>query len=96
MLDKKGLGEYLRLKRKERHLSQKLAAYVVNISERALSSIENGRSEPEFKTLCRLCDLYGVSLKEIECFYRRSYDMNYAMNIPLIKTILNSNIEILA
>lgn len=93
MLDKKGLGNFLKFKRKECHLTQKLAAYVVDLSDRALSNIENGRSMPEITTLCRLCDLYGTPLYEVQRFYVRSYEMNYAMNMPMIKAAMNFDRE---
>lgn len=46
MVDTVGLGSFLKKKRKEQKLTQQDVADVINITERALSNIENGKSEP--------------------------------------------------
>ena len=85
MVDTVELGTFLKKKRKEKHLTQQNVADIINITERALSNIENGKSEPELDTVLKLCDLYGISGNEIDIFYQRSSDMDYAMEL-LYKT----------
>jgi len=75
------IGEFLRIIRKERRISQETAAAVVHISTKTLRNIENGKTETDMGTLFRLCDLYGISGSEIWLFYERDADMEYAMQI---------------
>lgn len=56
------VGESLRSARKKKGLSQLAVAHIINMSERELGNIENGRTEPEFNTLVTLCKVYGISI----------------------------------
>lgn len=81
MVDTVGLGFFLREKRKAHKFTQQDVADVIDITERALSNIENGKSEPELDTVLKLCDLYGVLGNEIVRYYKRSSEMEYAIEI---------------
>ena len=47
--------------RRERGISQKKAAYDLDVSQALLSHYENGVREPKFEFVDRACDYYGVS-----------------------------------
>lgn len=94
MVDTVGLGFFLKKKRKEQKLTQQDVADVIDITERALSNIENGKSEPELDTVLKLCDLYDIPGSEIVHFYKRSSEMDYAMEI-LSKTRTKAEKELL-
>lgn len=53
----------MRLKelRKERNLTQLRVAALVDITRGAYANIENGKREPDFRTICILADYFGVS-----------------------------------
>ena len=53
--------ERLRLLRSLRRITQKEAARSLHLSPGTLSNYENGVHEPDYVTLGRLADLYGVS-----------------------------------
>jgi len=48
--------------RKEKNLSQKEIARVLQITQQAYSNYENGRREPDYNMLKKIADLYKVSL----------------------------------
>ena len=48
--------------REENFWTQKYVAHYLNISQRAYSYYENGERSIPTETLCRLADLYGVSI----------------------------------
>ncbi len=47
--------------RRERGMSQREVAEVLQISQALLSHYENGAREPGLAFVCRACDYYGVS-----------------------------------
>ena len=49
------------------NLTLKQVAGKMNIRFQALSLYEKGECEPDFETLCRLADFYGVSIDYILC-----------------------------
>ena len=57
----------LRELRKAENLTLKQVAEKMNIRFQALSLYEKGECEPNFETLCRLADFYGVSIDYILC-----------------------------
>lgn len=54
-------GERLQELRKDRGLSQKQLAAMLNLSEFTISSYEHGKTEPSDETFCALCDIFNVS-----------------------------------
>lgn len=51
--------------REEHFWPQKYVAHYLNISQRAYSYYENGERSIPLETLCRLADMYGVSVDYI-------------------------------
>lgn len=60
---------YERLKhlRKERNLLQKDIADFLNVSKSAYGYYEQGRNEPDIRTILKLADLYQVSTDYLLC-----------------------------
>ena len=58
------LGDYLRDWRRRRHMSQLDLALEADISQRHLSFIESGRSQPSREMLLHLAERLGVPLRE--------------------------------
>ena len=48
--------------RKDKQLTQEQVANYLNMSQSTYQHYENQRAEPSIETLCKLADLYGVSL----------------------------------
>ena len=57
---KKSLSEKIRIKRKEKGLSQKMLASYLGISDRAVSKWEKGLSKPSVENLFRVSKILGV------------------------------------
>jgi len=47
--------------REEKGLTQVEFAEIMNTSQRTISGYETGYREPDFKTLKKLCDFFGVT-----------------------------------
>ena len=54
-------GERLQELRKDKGLSQKQLAALLNLSEFTISSYEHGKTEPNDETFVSICDLFNVS-----------------------------------
>lgn len=59
------IGSHLRYHRNRRDLSQADVAKVLNYSQQTIAKWENSTSTPDPITLCRIADLYQVSLDEL-------------------------------
>jgi len=55
------IGNQLREIRKERKMTQKQLAGMLNLAKSTISQYENNINEPDLKTLMRLADLFEVS-----------------------------------
>lgn len=56
------LSRNIRLFRKERNLSQNQLASLLWIDRTSVSSYEHGKRVPDIFMLCRIADIFGVSL----------------------------------
>ena len=61
------LGENIRQKRQEKHISQEYLAEMLDISRQSISKWENGLSEPTRKNLVQLADIFECELSELLC-----------------------------
>lgn len=64
-MDNIDFGNYLYKLRKENNLTQRYVAYELNVSDKAVSKWENGKSKPDINKLKLLSALYNVSLDEL-------------------------------
>lgn len=51
--------------RTSRHLTQAEVCAVVGITTQVYSRYERGEHEPDYKTLCKLADFFGVTVDEL-------------------------------
>lgn len=83
--------------RKENNLTQKELAEKLYLTQNGYSSYENGRTEPNIETLCKIADFYNVSLdylvgREIKNDVGYLTDKQYSAVI-LIKQLNNDNLN---
>lgn len=55
-------GERLKVLRKENHLNQEEIAKILGCTQRKISYMEQGVTEPDLQTLIKLADYFGVSI----------------------------------
>ncbi len=51
--------------RKSKSITQLDVATAIGVSPQVLSRYERGEREPDYKTLCKLADFFGVSVDEL-------------------------------
>ena len=61
MLDKKLMGERLRMAREAKNISRKALAEMLDVTRTQISDIENGKSGTNLERFAQLCKLYQVS-----------------------------------
>lgn len=89
-------GAFISQRRKELSLNQKQLAEKLNITDKAVSKWETGRSAPDISLLVPLADALGVTVTEILKGERlREEKLNDASNEIIVKTIKKSKMRIL-
>ena len=61
----KSMGEIISTLRKEKGMTQKELADLLNVTDKAVSKWERGAAFPDTQTIPRLAELLGVSLEEL-------------------------------
>lgn len=61
----KSVGEKIKQKRKEMHLSQAILSYDANIPRNQVGRIERGEINTTIITLHKICDALEIELKEL-------------------------------
>lgn len=64
-MDKKEFGHALRRLRKAHHITQQELAEKLYVTTSAISKWENGQNYPDIETVCRIANLFGVSVEEL-------------------------------
>ena len=64
-MDQIKIGAFIAQKRKEKHLTQRLVADRLGITDRAVSKWETGRSLPDASVMLELCDMLGITVNEL-------------------------------
>lgn len=79
------IGKRLRDARKKAKLTQEAAAKKIGIHYTTLGKYELGEREPDFETLQKLADLYGIKIEDIVGFGRpnRLEELRITHNIPV-------------
>lgn len=75
--------------RKQKGLTLRELAEIFNTSNQVVSRYELGQCEPDFETLCRLADFYGVSIDYILCRDSAPSTPRYFTEDPTLKAILD-------
>ena len=57
------LGETIRLRRKELHMTQRQLAEKANIAQETISTLENGYKGPRWDTLMMVTEVLGMEVK---------------------------------
>ena len=57
-----GIGDRLKLLRKQKHMSQLSLAMKLNTTQMSISRYETGKREPDLKTLILIADFFDVSI----------------------------------
>ena len=64
-MDQIKIGRFISKKRKEKGLTQMLLAEKLNVSDRAVSKWENGRSMPDSSIMLDLCNILGITVTDL-------------------------------
>ncbi len=95
-MNNKKTGEFISTTRKELGYSQKDLAEKLNITDKAVSKWETGRSAPDVSMLIPLAEVLGVSVTEILQGERISQEeIHTASNEMLVKTLKKSKSKIM-
>lgn len=63
--DKQAVGQAIRRLRKERGLSQEVVSSFASLARSHLAMIENGDKQPNFETIWRLANAFGLYPHEL-------------------------------
>ncbi len=95
-MNNKKMGEFISALRKELGYSQKDLAEKLNITDKAVSKWETGRSAPDVSMLLPLSEVLGVSVTEILKGERIcKEEINTASNEIIVKTMKNSKSKVM-
>ncbi len=64
-MDQEKIGKFISLCRKEKNLTQVQLAEKLNITNRAVSKWETGKSCPDVSLMLELCDILGITVNEL-------------------------------
>lgn len=67
MMDQIKIGRFIAQCRKEAHLTQARLAEMLDITDRAVSKWERGKSMPDASIMLRLCEILGITVNELLC-----------------------------
>ena len=73
-MDQIKIGRFIATRRKEVGLTQLELAEKLNISDRAISKWETGKSLPDASIMIELCEILGIGINEL--FYGEMINMN--------------------
>lgn len=74
MINFVSMGMILANARREKHISQELAAELTDVSVETIRNIEHGNTFPRMETVFALWDIYGLPQEDIwKHFYRSKY-----------------------
>lgn len=84
-MDTKKIGEFLKVLRKERGLTQEQLAEILLVSGRTISRWETGTNMPDLSILIKMAEFYNVEVKEILDGERKSENMDKELKETLSK-----------
>ena len=64
-MNQKEIGKFISACRKDKGLTQMQLAEMLNITNRALSKWETGKSCPDVSIMLELCDILGITVNEL-------------------------------
>lgn len=90
-MDKYKFGNYLCNLRIKKGYSQSNLAYLLGISDKAVSKWENGRSKPSIAILTKLADIYKMSVDDI--LKGEHINVDYEFKVPISKKEFENKIN---
>ncbi len=70
MYNFEAMGNKIRTARTNKHLSREDLAELCSISDRSISNIERGLSEPKLVTIVKICSVLEINMNELKQFYQ--------------------------
>lgn len=67
MMNQTEIGKFIARCRKEKNLTQAQLAEKLNITDRAISKWETGKSMPDSSIMLELCEILGITVNELLC-----------------------------
>ena len=92
-MDTKKVGEFLKILRKERGLTQEQLAEILLVSGRTVSRWETGTNMPDLGILIQMAEFYAVDVKEILDGERKSENMDKELKETLSKVADYNKLE---
>lgn len=92
-MDTKKIGEFLKVLRKEKGLTQEQAAEILSVSGRTISRWETGTNMPDLSILIQMAEFYNVEVKEILDGQRKSENMDKELKETLSKVADYNKLE---
>ena len=92
-MNPKKIGEFLKMLRKEKGLTQEQLAEILGVSNRTVSRWETGTNMPDLSILILIADYYDVDMKEILDGERKSEIMDKELKETLSKVADYSKME---
>ena len=56
---------YMKQLRKSKHISQAVIAELLGVSQRTISHYENGTCQPNIESLCKLADIFEITIDDL-------------------------------
>ena len=87
-MDQIKIGRFIQEKRKSKNLTQLELAEKLNITDRAISKWECGKSLPDASIMLELCEILGISVNELltgEELEMKDYDKQAELNLLELK-----------
>ena len=92
-MDTKKIGEFLKILRKEKGLTQEQLAEILLVSGRTISRWETGTNMPDLSILIQMAEFYDVDMKEILDGERKGESMDHELKETLTKVADYSQLE---
>ena len=83
-MDQIKIGKFIAERRKSNNLTQAQLAEKLNITDRAVSKWETGRSLPDSAIMLELCDILSISVNELLCGEKIIIENNNQKNQQLL------------
>ena len=84
-MDQKKIGDFLKVLRKEKGITQEEFAEVMGVSGRTVSRWETGSNMPDLDIIIQIADYYDVEIKELLDGERKSEIMNKEVEETVLK-----------
>ena len=92
-MDTKKIGEFLKVLRKEKGLTQEQLAEILSVSGRTVSRWETGTNMPDLSILIQMAEFYNLEVKEILDGERKSENMDKELKETLSKVADYNKLE---